>query len=137
MDFKNTHVYNFEGSFYGMRNPKNSWDKSDSFFGIVNLDYTSEDMKIADEWVKAFHPDLNWPEEFTDEGCNLAEEYADRLIKNGILRLNDNDDVADLAFIGPQDMKLAQTLIKAGPEHRKFLRQIFVSVDITAPLYWY
>lgn len=137
MDFKNTHVYNFEGSFYGMRNPKNSWDKSDSFFGIVNLDYTSEDMEIADEWVKAFHPDLNWPEEFTDEGCNLAEEYADKLIKNGVLRLNDNDDVADLAFISPQDMKLAQTLIKAGPEHRKFLRQIFVSVDITAPLYWW
>lgn len=137
MDFKNTHVYNFEGSFYGMRNPKNSWDKSDSFFGIVNLDYTSEDMEITDEWVKAFHPDLNWPEEFTDEGCNLAEEYADKLIKNGVLRLNDNDDVADLAFIGPQDMKLAQTLIKAGPEHRKFLRQIFVSVDITAPLYWW
>ena len=137
MDFKNTHVYNFEGSFYGMRNPKNSWDKSDSFFGVVNLDYTSEDMEIADKWVKAFHPDLNWPEEFTDEGCNLAEEYADKLIKNGVLRLNDNDDVADLAFIGPQDMKLAQTLIKAGPEHRKFLRQIFVSVDITAPLYWW
>ena len=137
MDFKNTHVYNFEGSFYGMRNPKNSWYKSDSFFGVVNLDYTSEDMEIADKWVKAFHPDLNWPEEFTDEGCNLAEEYADKLIKNGVLRLNDNDDVADLAFIGPQDMKLAQTLIKAGPEHRKFLRQIFVSVDITAPLYWW
>lgn len=38
--------------------------------------------------------------------------------------------------IGPKDMALAQTLIKAGPEHRKFLRQIFVSVDITAPLYW-
>ena len=34
-------------------------------------------------------------------------------------------------------MKLAQTLIKAGPEHRKFMRQIFVSVDITAPLYWW
>ena len=39
-------------------------------------------------------------------------------------------------LIGPNDMKLAQTLIKGGPEHRKFLRQIFVSVDITAPLYW-
>lgn len=38
--------------------------------------------------------------------------------------------------IGPKDMKLAQSLIKGGPEHRKFLRQIFVSVDITAPLYW-
>lgn len=39
--------------------------------------------------------------------------------------------------IGKIDMKLAQTLIKAGSEHRKFLRQIFVSVDITAPLYWW
>ena len=43
---------------------------------------------------------------------------------------------AILYNIGPNDMKLAQTLIKGGPEHRKFLRQIFVSVDITAPLYW-
>ena len=39
--------------------------------------------------------------------------------------------------IGPRDEKLMQTLIKAGPEHRKFMRQIFVSVDITAPLYWW
>ena len=39
--------------------------------------------------------------------------------------------------IGPNDLKLAKTLIKAGPEHRKFLRQIMVSVDITAPLYWW
>jgi hypothetical protein len=45
--------------------------------------------------------------------------------------------VADVAFIGPDDMRLAQTLIKSGPEHRKFLRQIFVTVDITAPLYWW
>lgn len=36
---------------------------------------------------------------------------------------------------GENDLKLAQTLIKAGSEHRKFMRQIFVSVDITAPLY--
>ena len=39
--------------------------------------------------------------------------------------------------IGPNDMDLAQRLIHAGGEHRKFLRQIFVSVDITAPLYWW
>lgn len=39
--------------------------------------------------------------------------------------------------IGPKDLKLAQTLIKSGSEHRKFMRQIFVSVDITAPLYWW
>ena len=39
--------------------------------------------------------------------------------------------------IGKNDLELMQKLIKAGAEHRKFLRQIFVSVDITAPLYWW
>lgn len=40
-------------------------------------------------------------------------------------------------LLGEKDLKLAQSLIRGGSEHRKFLRQIFVSVDITAPLYWY
>lgn len=40
-------------------------------------------------------------------------------------------------IIGENDLGLTQRLIKAGNEHRKFLRQIFVSVDITAPLYWW
>ena len=39
--------------------------------------------------------------------------------------------------IGPNDMDLARRLIAGGTEHRKFLRQIMVSVDITAPLYWW
>lgn len=39
--------------------------------------------------------------------------------------------------IGPNDMKLSQTLVRAGNEHRKFLRQIFVSCNITGPLYWW
>lgn len=39
--------------------------------------------------------------------------------------------------IGPNDIGLMQKLIKGGPEHRKFMRQIMVSVDITAPLYWW
>ena len=39
--------------------------------------------------------------------------------------------------IGSNDLALMQKLIKAGSEHRKFLRQIFVAVDITAPLYWW
>lgn len=38
---------------------------------------------------------------------------------------------------GKNDMELARKLIRAGSEHRKFMRQIFVSVDITAPLYWW
>ena len=39
--------------------------------------------------------------------------------------------------IGKKDLELMQKLIKAGSEHRKFLRQIFVAVDITAPLYFF
>ena len=51
--------------------------------------------------------------------------------------LSDSTFENNEVVIGPKDMKLAQALIKGGPEHRKFLRQIFVSVDITAPLYWW
>ena len=132
MKFENTVISGFEGAFRGMRNPLNSWDKSDSFFGIVDLDYTNKEIEIADKWVKA-STDLNLSEEFNDEDC-LIGKYEDILMENGVLRFDDT--IADVAFIGPNDMKLAQKLIKAGPEHRKFLRQIFVSVDITAPLYW-
>ena len=39
--------------------------------------------------------------------------------------------------LGQNDLDLASRLAKAGSDHRKFLRQIFVSVDITAPLYWW
>jgi hypothetical protein len=55
--------------------------------------------------------------------------------KHNFCRYIENDALCVL--IGENDMKLAQTLIKAGSEHRKFMRQIFVSVDITAPLYWW
>ncbi len=39
--------------------------------------------------------------------------------------------------LGENDLDLAKRLCKSGSDHRKFIRQIFVSVDITAPLYWW
>ncbi len=39
--------------------------------------------------------------------------------------------------LGPNDLDLAMRLRGAGSDHRKFMRQIFVSVDITAPIYWW
>jgi len=42
-----------------------------------------------------------------------------------------------LVSLGSNDLKLMQTLIKAGSDHRKFMRQIFISMDINAPLYWW
>lgn len=49
--------------------------------------------------------------------------------------INPNDEVKFV--LGPNDLALARKLVKAGSDHRKFLRQIFVSVDIAAPLYWW
>ena len=87
MKFENTEVWGFEHALRGMRNPKNSCNKSDSHYEYDNQrDCVTKDADFV---------------------------------------------------IGENDMKLAQTLIKAGSEHRKFMRQIFVSVDITAPLYWW
>lgn len=39
--------------------------------------------------------------------------------------------------LGPNDLGLAKRLRQAGSDHRKYIRQIFVSVDITAPIYWW
>lgn len=73
---KNTSVWGFEHAMRGMRNPMNSWDKSD----------TAED----------------------------GDKFA---------------------FVGDNDIKLAQSLVKGGPEHRKYLRMIHVAADFTLPRY--
>ena len=73
---ENIETFNWDGAIRGMRNPKNSWQKSDSKY---------------------------------DENGKY--------------------------IIGENDFKLMKTLFDAGSEHRKYLRQIFISLDITAPLY--
>ena len=133
MKFENTRVMNFEGAFRGMRNPMNSWNKSDSYFGLISPEYTY-DYNIADLWMSKNHKDIYID---SDEYDKKVEEYSQWLITNGVLSRSDDGECLEVVLIGPNDMDLAQRLIKAGPEHRKFLRQIFVSVDITAPLYWW
>lgn len=49
----------------------------------------------------------------------------------------DSAVVDGIFTMGPNDLSLAKRLCKAGSDHRKFVRQIFVTVDITAPLYWW
>jgi len=102
LKFEHTAVYNFENAIRGMRNPKNSWAKSDS--------------------ECLFH----WQPNFTPDDKN-AERYE---------KWNSEFNGFNFKF-GQADLALAQRLIRAGSEHRKFMRQIFVCVDITAPLYWW
>ena len=56
---------------------------------------------------------------------------------NSWQRMDSHYDENRNYILGPNDLDLAIRLRKAGSDHRKFLRQIFVSVDITAPLYWW
>ena len=74
-----TQVWGWGAALRGMRNPKNSWSRSDTFY--------------------------------------LPED--------------------DYAEIGQKDMHLMQQLFRAGSEHRKYLRMVHVSMDVTAPLYWW
>ncbi len=144
MKFQNTYAMNFEGAFRGLRNPLQSWNKSDSYFGIINIEY---DTYCIDDTISAWvkneleHRQLVEGQQPIEQGSiqwdQLFDKYFTKWYKNsGIIR-RQNDDIIDVACIGPHDMDLAHRMIKAGSSDRKFLRQIMVSVDITAPLYFW
>jgi hypothetical protein len=127
MKFENTKVMNFEGAFRGLRNPLNSWDKSDSQFGIAPRDQA---LSIAGTMAANMFSEK--------EKIDECLEYSDKLVKNGIQLFNNNDTICyEYNLLGLADLDLAHRMIKASSSERKFLRQIFVSVDITAPLYWW
>ena len=65
-------------------------------------------------------------------------ESAIRGMRNPMNSWNKSDSIFNAGFIcGENDLDLMKRLRKGGPDDRKYLRQIFVSVDITAPLYWW
>ena len=133
MKFENTYVSNFQGAFRGLRNPLESWNKSDSAFGIDATSDCDKDWQIADLYCKKNNIDIN-----SDHFYDVEEKYAAWLREKGVLKITKGyTECVEYAFIGPNDLDLAHRMIKAGTSDSKFLRQINVSVDITAPLYWY
>lgn len=95
LEVSNVEVFNFEGAIRGMRNPMNSWNRSDSYYGCSG---DTCDFCISQE-----------------ECINVYHNYR----------------------IGQDDLQLMRKLYKGGSEHRKYLRQIIISMDILAPLYWW
>lgn len=76
--------------------------------------------------------------------CDKTQVYnfenAIRGCRNPHNSWNKSDSYIDICgkfVLGKNDLQLAKRLCKLGTDHRKFLRQIFISVDITAPLYWW
>ena len=57
--------------------------------------------------------------------------------RNALNSWNKSDSDLEHDILGEKDLDLARRLYKAGAEHRKYMRQIFVTMDITAPLYWW
>lgn len=95
LEVSDVEVFNFEGAIRGMRNPMNSWNRSDSYYGCSG---DTCDFCISQE-----------------ECINVYHNYR----------------------IGQNDLQLMRKLYKGGSEHRKYLRQIIISMDILAPLYWW
>lgn len=95
LKIENTEVLGWDAAVRGMRNPLNSWEKSDSQF-VRDPDYGCFGV------------------------CPCAELVD-----------------CDCCHVGPNDLKLMNTLRNAGTDHRKFMRMITVYLDITAPLYWW
>lgn len=93
-------VHGFPEAIHGMRNPYNSWDKSDSRYL-----FNENDLK----------------KRVTEEGYMIVDV-----------------DAGDMFYaVGPKDKELMRKLVAGGPVHAKFRRMITVSMDITAPLYWW
>ena len=92
---ENIEVWGWKHAIRGMRNPMNSWDKSDSKPGCA----------------------VGRPEDCNGDCGEWCSGYGWGL--------------------GSHDLSLMQKLFNGGTEHRKYLRQIIVSLDITAPLYWW
>lgn len=95
LKIENIEVLGWDAAIRGMRNPLNSWEKSDSQF-VRDPDYGCFGV------------------------CPCAELVD-----------------CDCCHVGPNDLKLMNTLRNAGTDHRKFMRMITVYLDITAPLYWW
>lgn len=79
-------------------------------------------------WEGAFHGLRHPMESYTK-----SDSYMDTSVE---WSSSNSYNVEQNFKIGKNDLDLAQRMIKAGTPNDKFLRQIFVSVDITAPLYW-
>lgn len=143
MNFKNTWTGNWENALRGLRHPMESYARSDSEFGITEC-YGDETYDLEDAWLEKkdfeLHKQYNsydWLEDTEDKYICECEKIGDWLWENGVIQGDSGTDYFEYAFIGPNDMDLAQRMIKAGTPNDKFLRQIFVSVDITAPEYFW
>lgn len=113
-----TDVYGLEAAIRGMRNPMNSWEKSDSHW--------DGDDRIIVCNDNGAHEYENLQKLF--ESCQIQQ-----LAESG----HEIEKYPSSFLIGKNDFTLMKQLVRAGSDHSKFMRMITVTCDITAPLYWW
>lgn len=114
INIDNAKTYAWDAAMRGMRNPMNSWAKSDS--GYCKANTTSDMCDMCDT-------------------CFYGDKESNGL--GGYTRICYNNTGENVFVIGKNDLALAKRLVEAGTDHSKFMRMIIISVDITAPLYWW
>lgn len=106
---ENVEVMGWDAAIRGMRNPMNSWEKSDSNYRpILASRCDTCTSYLLDNWDDCDNCEVH-------KLCNSPNYF----------------------LVGPNDLDLMTRLSKAGTDHRKFMRMITVYLDITAPLYWW
>lgn len=106
---ENVEVMGWDAAIRGMRNPRNSWEKSDSNYRpILASRCDTCTSYLLDNWDDCDNCEVH-------KLCNSPNYF----------------------LVGPNDLDLMTRLSKAGTDHRKFMRMITVYLDITAPLYWW
>lgn len=107
---ENVEVVGWEHVIRGMRNPKNSWDRSDSDYRPIIC-----------------------------STCDICESFESGMWEDcddcAVTRYIESQPEGFL--VGPNDRKLMMNLASGGPVHAKYRRMITVYMDITAPLYWW
>ena len=107
--FENEEIVGWEAAIRGMRNPMNSWEKSDSNYRLILA-------SRCDTCTSYLH-----------NNCDDCDDCEVNKLCNS----------PNYFLVGPNDLDLMTRLSKAGTDHRKFMRMITVYLDITAPLYWW
>lgn len=106
---ENAEVMGWDAAIRGMRNPMNSWRKSDSNYRLILASRCDTCTSyLLDNWDDCDNCEVH-------KLCNSPNYF----------------------LVGPNDLDLMTRLSKAGTDHRKFMRMITVYLDILAPLYWW
>ena len=143
LKIENVDIHGWEAAIRGARNPMNSWEKSDSWF----IDRWDIEMKeFYCHSLDIYSAIMEETGELTNDGHSIMEVMWMTInAENEWLTAttswpyaeDENYKYCVKLILGQNDYKLLKNLCKGGSEESKWRRFVTVSMDLTAPLYWW